>query len=520
MIDGGGKSWLFKVSGSLHIEGLRLARGFVRSPDTGGGAIFSRKYLTIQNSMLHDNTADEAGATLYLETGSTTTYVLPAPPGFWAPATTCEIWREACPDSDVKCKDAAESCSKNATDNVNTCTGDSGSACKLATESQPCSWRSTPELLGETVYVIPLGSHDDDLPTPCAPGVLGGNGSIVAEQTSSTCAGWCPAGTYQPEYAATLCVECPLLSYCEAGAAGPSSCPDGTYGNATSLRSADECAPCPVGGYCKSGGYFKCPTGSFNPSPDASDATVCLSCNRHFGVEHLVTSAPGASQPEQCVCASGYYDTVANTEERNCQACDGDLLCTSSGLTLATVPLLSSRWRHSSRTSSIYVCATASSSSACLGGADSAAYCADGHTGPRCEWCVDSAQYYDAASASCKLCDGEAGYALVQSLIAVSVLAAFGILRVVVLRSPKLLAGISSRLAQLMVAAQQFGLQAKYVALHSNLPPWATSNMCALLAPAGSRAYWPSTRCGRCARASMASRYPANSAARLRGSRH
>ena len=77
--------------------------------------------------------------------------------------------------------------------------------------------------------------------------------------------------------------------------------------------------------------------------------------------------------------------------------------CTRTGLTLATVPLLPSRWRLSNRTASVYEC----TSSACLGGnwnGTSDAYCAQGYEGPRCEWCSDPDQYYDDASATCKDC--------------------------------------------------------------------------------------------------------------------
>ena len=45
--------------------------------------------------------------------------------------------------------------------------------------------------VGKIVYVLPLGSYDDALPTACGVGLLGGNGSTASEQTSSGCAGFC-----------------------------------------------------------------------------------------------------------------------------------------------------------------------------------------------------------------------------------------------------------------------------------------------------------------------------------------
>ena len=133
---------------------------------------------------------------MHLAAGSTTTYVLPAPPGHWVPAARCEVWREACPTTPyadkIACEQAEESCSTDTTDNIDTC-NPSGS-CKPATANQPCDWRTSPDLIGKTVYVLPLGKHNLDYPFVCAPGIRGGNGSDPSEQTSATCAGLCPAG--------------------------------------------------------------------------------------------------------------------------------------------------------------------------------------------------------------------------------------------------------------------------------------------------------------------------------------
>ena len=67
------------------------------------------------------------------------------------------------------------------------------SACPLATESQACDWRNDPSLLGEVLYTLPLGSHNEDLPTPCSIGLRGGNGTDPSEQSSAKCAGFCRA---------------------------------------------------------------------------------------------------------------------------------------------------------------------------------------------------------------------------------------------------------------------------------------------------------------------------------------
>ena len=143
----------------------------------GGGIYAISSVLTLQATLLTDNVAP-VGATLHLGVGTTAQYLLPAPPGHWVPAAKCEIWRQAEADD-------PELCAMNHTQNVDACQEGTGSAaCPLATESQPCNWRKDPSLLGEEVYVLPLGSHDDDaLPTPCSIGLLGGNGSDAREQT-------------------------------------------------------------------------------------------------------------------------------------------------------------------------------------------------------------------------------------------------------------------------------------------------------------------------------------------------
>ena len=179
-----------------------------------------RGELTIQTTQLKDNVAPD-GATLFLDTASVTSYLLPTPPGYWTPATKCEIWRQAEADD-------RELCAMNHTQNVDACQEGTGSAaCPLATESQPCNWRKDPSLLGEEVYVLPLGSHDDDaLPTPCSIGLLGGNGSDAREQASAKCAGLCPAGFFVDGSAGSGCEACPaghfskapnLCEACEAG---------------------------------------------------------------------------------------------------------------------------------------------------------------------------------------------------------------------------------------------------------------------------------------------------------------
>ena len=542
--DGGG---IHTASQSLEMYTCELAMNVA---ERDGGAVFMKSgSMTLQMSMANDNVATR-GDSFYITAGIAH-YVLPAPPGHWLPAIKCAIWRVSCED-DLVCKEAVDRCAMDANDNVDTCKGDTGSVCKPATETQPCGWRSNAGLLGQPVYVMPVGEINEASPTACGIGLLGGNGSDPRHQVSATCAGPCPAGffcgaeaaveptlcpagyycpegssaplpckegtfsnqtglerseqcsvsppgyysstgvtkatpcgpgslapeqgtttcspcspgSYQPAYAATSCKVCPLLGYCAAGAASPSSCPDGTYGHITGLRGSNECAPCNVGGYCVSGNFFPCSTGYFNPSRSASDSARCLSCEGHFGAAHLVTKELGAWSSAQCVCAVSYYDKASGGEQRKCTRCDANNMhCMHKGLSLGTVPLPQARWRHTNRTSTIYECDTVGNSTACLGGewnGTGDGYCADGHKGPLCKWCTSSTQYYEAKSARCIECMHVGGFALKQFGILIAVAIAVGLLRLALLHAPRLLSSISRKLAQLAIVVQQFGLQAKF----------------------------------------------------------
>ena len=127
-----------------------------QSPN-GHGGLYVSGTATLTRSKIYDNTAPD-GSQLYLASGSTTNYALPAPPGYWVPAGKCEIRREPCsticssPSECSACEAASESCSKDP---------DAGN-CPVPTFSQPCDWASSPEVLGETVYTLPLGAHDAD----------------------------------------------------------------------------------------------------------------------------------------------------------------------------------------------------------------------------------------------------------------------------------------------------------------------------------------------------------------------
>jgi len=229
-------------------------------------------------SRLVANRATEAGANLYLGAGSTTTYVLPAPPGYYVPAATkCEVWREACPSEYSACEDAAEGCKVNLVDNVNNCVASSSSSCQPTTFNQPCDWRSNSDPLGKTVYVLPLGPHDLDYPFACAPGVLGGNGSLTSQQTSAACAGLCPAGFTCGAEATVAPAVCPRGSYCPEGTSVALSCLPGSYSISNNLTNRNDCTPTDAGHFAPTGSteQIECSPGTVAPNASMGACTKC-----------------------------------------------------------------------------------------------------------------------------------------------------------------------------------------------------------------------------------------------------
>merc|ERR1740130_831077 len=271
---GGRRIFEIQSGGTVELVGLNITGGNAAfgggvSVDAGGKATLIKSNVyhnvategpNIHNSGLLSITPSHIRAGMQLAAGSTTTYVLPAPPGHWVPAARGEVWREACPANEmalgIRCMPA--SCSTDTTDNVNACSNSAfeGPCWRPATANQPCDWRTSPDLIDETVYVLPLGTHNLDFPFVCAPGILGGNGSSASEQTSATCAGLCPAGfTCGGGEEGVEPVACPEAHYCPEGSSVALPCPAGSYGAASGLQAEQECTVCPDG--------YTCPEGSF-----------------------------------------------------------------------------------------------------------------------------------------------------------------------------------------------------------------------------------------------------------------
>ena len=203
--------------GALYVMGsqLRVDSTVVQhcKATYGAGLYQYSGHTVLSNATLFaENKVTGRGAS-YMVMSGIATYVLPAPSGHWLPNGRCEVYRAGCPtrgDSlftfaglfglssgtvtveDEKCIATVDQC-KLLPDNADgSAPSANGTTCQKSTFAQPCDWKADPAQLGLPLYTFPSGYEDQDLPFPCAPGLLGS--SSVEDQKSSVCGGQCPAG--------------------------------------------------------------------------------------------------------------------------------------------------------------------------------------------------------------------------------------------------------------------------------------------------------------------------------------
>ena len=104
------------------------------------------------------------------------------------------------------------------------------------------------------------GSSSATVCVACLPG------SHAAEEGTGVCP-LCSDGQFQREYGQTACEGCIPGFYCKEGAAEPTPCPAGSYGNVTGLYSAGECTPVAID--------FWAPLGSRVPEPCPTSGFYC-----------------------------------------------------------------------------------------------------------------------------------------------------------------------------------------------------------------------------------------------------
>ena len=196
-----------------------------------GGAIYAADgSVQLANGTLFRNNAAPTGATIHVDL-AVVVYMLPAPAGHYVSAAPCRVVWASCPSS---CSRDGR-CTNNITLKPQ---ASSDESCDLPPfQYQSCPWSTdlNPNalgqgLLGETVETLLAGELNAPMwPNPCSPGLLGAGVDHIEGQTSSQCAGPCPAGYYCPSGATTVPIVCDLGHYCPAGVFAPLPCPGGTY---------------------------------------------------------------------------------------------------------------------------------------------------------------------------------------------------------------------------------------------------------------------------------------------------
>eukprot|EP00966_Prymnesium_polylepis_P321089 7377409-Prymnesium_polylepis.1 len=202
--EGGGLS--VQDGSTVFVVGSNITR--CHGTARGGGVMMNNGVLLLMNrTKMWDNTG-ALGKNMLVE-GGTATYVLPAPPAHWVPASLCKVYRNVCPDGDHVCKNVHDACSyrANASGSVD------GVECQPVTFTQPCDWAQSPHIVGRHVHVLAPGAIEDEYPIPCSAGLLGS--SQATEQSSSLCAGYCPAGTMCSGVAMMQPTPCPA-GHCDA----------------------------------------------------------------------------------------------------------------------------------------------------------------------------------------------------------------------------------------------------------------------------------------------------------------
>ena len=303
---------------------------------TQGGGIMQNTadILQITSTIVADNIVQSpsGGANFYVSYGGrTASLLLPAPPGYWLPAVECTIQRDACHYNDKACRIAEARCSLDGSDNVDRCNPSSTSDCALVSERQSCDWRTSPQDLGKTAYVLTQGHYDQAYPFPCAAGLLGGSGSLASEQTTALCAGLCPAGFTCGTEATVVPAVCPPGHYCPAGSTVPLPCPAGRFNSANGSQSMEECTPTDPGFYTSAGSteQMACRAGTAAPIAGMGACNRCTpgTFQAKAGQVACVACEPGSYCAEGAAaalpCAEGSYSSSTSlTSAMECALTD------------------------------------------------------------------------------------------------------------------------------------------------------------------------------------------------------
>jgi hypothetical protein len=141
-----------------------------------------------------------------------------------------------------------------------------------------------------------------------------------------------------------------------------------------------------------------CDVGKFN---NKKESDTCYYCSNV--VKGSTTDFTGASSESDCGCEAGFFKS---TETGHCEVVEEGVSKNVTAMNVTTLDLEPNYWRNSDASLKIKPC---KSDSACLGGTEPSAYCAEGHTGPFCGVCKPgfSEVGSSASGMQCVECDGD-----------------------------------------------------------------------------------------------------------------
>jgi len=313
-------------------------------------------------------------------------------------------------------------------------------------------------------------------------------------QTSQSSCEQCPAGTY-PDPSSVTCLKCSKGTYSNAGESeckvcdpgstqnqmGQSSCkqcPAGTYpdpSRVTCLQCSkgmysnageSECKVCDLGSAQNQTGQPSCKYCPPNTYPDPSSVS-CLQCPYRLGSEANSDICP--------FCADNFYLNVrnVNAELLNkdptsfCLPCPANSQC-EKNTTVETLKGNPGFWRDSLRTTVFYKCNNIAR--VCLGGRNSFSRslsgrvhnigdpsCDKGHSGVKCEVCVEKERYFDQSKGECSTCPSFSRLASVAGIVAGSFILLF-IMKYIAYRYTE----TERFIANFLLSLTTIGLQAKF----------------------------------------------------------
>ncbi|GMH77788.1 hypothetical protein TrST_g13868 [Triparma strigata] len=268
-----------------------------------------------------------------------------------------------------------------------TATGGIGlSGCEFCPEGFYSSTTGSP-----TCFACQPGKYVNALNSTCVecePGHFSG----VA---SSSCSA-CEQGKFADGVGNAECTKCPDFQTSEKGS---SACVcKKTFKTINRDSSELECT-CDPGMMLDNGVCVPCATGFFKSSTSLEG---CKNCDKHAikgaiqSYKGPIESSEPANSPLSCICSKGEFRSLKSNETLigSCQSCPEGTKCDHAGVTMRDLPINRGYWRSNFTSSNIVKCyikqaCPQSPSTKTINSTNPIdEQCADGHTGPICNLCL------------------------------------------------------------------------------------------------------------------------------------